>query len=161
MTLFCTYQVLFQGCSLLIMYLAKTLTTKFANRGKGNCKVCSIRKRYIGERRATKFYCPGGSSSDKARQKYIANSLCYAEHTCAIKAGRTIKTTRSPAIKYGTLGVKMEPNDLIHANREAGGSTDTKDEDANETTARDGRNPAEAVALEAEAEREIEDEEDQ
>ncbi|POM60742.1 hypothetical protein PHPALM_30356 [Phytophthora palmivora] len=30
-------------------------------------------------------------------------------------SGRTIKTTRSPAIKYGTLGVKMELNALVHA----------------------------------------------
>ncbi|KAE8958506.1 hypothetical protein PR001_g31031, partial [Phytophthora rubi] len=43
-------------------------------RRQRQCKVCSIRKRFVGERRATKFYCPGCSPSDKART-YLCNKV--------------------------------------------------------------------------------------
>ncbi|ETN05271.1 hypothetical protein PPTG_14044 [Phytophthora nicotianae INRA-310] len=41
-------------------------------RRQRQCKVCSNRKRSIGERRATKYYCPGCSPSEKTRT-YLCN----------------------------------------------------------------------------------------
>ncbi|KAG6959138.1 hypothetical protein JG688_00010212 [Phytophthora aleatoria] len=43
-------------------------------RRQRQCKVCSNRKRSVGERRATKYYCPGCSLSDKART-YLCNKV--------------------------------------------------------------------------------------
>ncbi|POM58673.1 Hypothetical protein PHPALM_36648 [Phytophthora palmivora] len=44
-------------------------------RRQRQCKICSNRKRHIGERRATKYYCPGCSPSDKARPHFKHNTL--------------------------------------------------------------------------------------
>ncbi|KAE9006415.1 hypothetical protein PF005_g9626 [Phytophthora fragariae] len=50
-------------------------------RRQRQCKVCSVLKRKVGERRATKFYCAACSKSDKARiwpRHYPNNSMsCY------------------------------------------------------------------------------------
>ncbi|ETN09747.1 hypothetical protein PPTG_22826 [Phytophthora nicotianae INRA-310] len=43
-------------------------------RRQRQCKVCSNRKRSIGERRATKYYCPGCSPSEKTRT-YLCNKV--------------------------------------------------------------------------------------
>ncbi|OWZ18542.1 hypothetical protein PHMEG_0007351 [Phytophthora megakarya] len=43
-------------------------------RRQRQCNVCSSRKRSIGEHRATKFFCPGCSPSEKARI-YLCNKV--------------------------------------------------------------------------------------
>eukprot|EP00644_Phytophthora_capsici_P003017 jgi/Phyca11/102831/e_gw1.7.965.1 len=43
-------------------------------RRQRQCKVCFNRKRSVGERRATKYYCPGCSPSEKART-YLCNKV--------------------------------------------------------------------------------------
>ncbi|POM72257.1 Hypothetical protein PHPALM_11057 [Phytophthora palmivora] len=136
-------------------------------RRQRQCKVCSIRKRHIGERRATKFYCPGCSSSDKART-YLCNNKVWPHYK-----NNTFTCHQIWHFQWKNGAERPRPRcgrDI--QNREAGGSTgkwkshrrgrgDTEDEDASETTASDGRDAAEVVALEAEAEQEIADEEDQ
>ncbi|POM58186.1 Hypothetical protein PHPALM_37205 [Phytophthora palmivora] len=51
-------------------------------RRQRQCKVCSILKRRVGERRATKYYCAACSTSDKARvwpQHYPGNLLTCSQ----------------------------------------------------------------------------------
>ncbi|KAG3008827.1 hypothetical protein PC121_g16779 [Phytophthora cactorum] len=43
-------------------------------RHQRQCKVCSNRKRSVGKRQATKYYCPGCSPSDRART-YLCNKI--------------------------------------------------------------------------------------
>ncbi|KAG3145833.1 hypothetical protein PI126_g13582 [Phytophthora idaei] len=128
-------------------------------RRQRQCKVCSNRKRSVGKRQATKYYCPGCSSSDKAR--YITNAIASFMSDEANSISRTYlcnKDRRRPGcgrdIQSREAGIGAGKRKR-HRRQQNGGyveSADDNDEDTAENKAESDVADGQSDAVEGEEE---------
>ncbi|POM59080.1 Hypothetical protein PHPALM_36187 [Phytophthora palmivora] len=82
-------------------------------RRQRQCNVCSNRKRHVGERRATKYYCPRCSPSDKARMY-----LCNKHREAGCSAGKRKRRHRQASSARESLASEQEAADSNVENSE-------------------------------------------